>query len=370
MNPKPPSPTNDPQPENQDNSEEGFDDNEGGSRFLLFNVMPSWLVSFLCHIAIIIVLAILVMPTKESKVVSLQAGEQAAEALDSFEMNFDTLDFNVEEAVEQEFSEQETTEVTEMVDTALPEADVDFGNILGADEVALESEMLGALETADMSSETSSRSGNSKGQLLKEYGGNSASEESVALALKWIVKHQLPDGGWSLDHTMGPGNFRDSPDPGNIPQARGAATALAILPLLGAGHTHQTGEYKDEVRRGLKFLMYRAKRAQRGLSYLEPGGSMYSHGLVSIALCEAYAMTKDPELVNYAQGTLWYIEQAQDPVGGGWRYQPRQPGDTSAVGWQLMALKSGKISGLAIQPKTYKLVEKFLDSVSTSGGAF
>ena len=127
MNPKPPSPTNDPQPENQDNSEEGLDDNEGGSRFLLFNVMPSWLVSFLCHIAIIIVLAILVMPTKESKVVSLQAGEQAAEALDSFEMNFDTLDFNVEEAVEQEFSEQETTEVTEMVDTALPEADVDFG---------------------------------------------------------------------------------------------------------------------------------------------------------------------------------------------------------------------------------------------------
>ena len=132
MNQQPPRPTNDPQPEssenseNSENSEEGFDDNEGGSRFLLFNVMPSWLVSFLCHIAIIVVLAILVMPTKESKVVSLQAGEQAAEALDSFEMNFDTLDFNVEEAVEQEFSEEETTEVTEMVDTALPEADVDL----------------------------------------------------------------------------------------------------------------------------------------------------------------------------------------------------------------------------------------------------
>jgi hypothetical protein len=371
MNQKPPRPTNVPQPENQENSEEGLEDNEeGGSRFLLFNVMPSWLVSFLSHIAVIIILAVIIMPPQKDRVVALQAGEQAAQPLESFEMNFDTLDFNAEEAVEQEFSEQETTEVTEMVDTALPEAEVDFGNILGAEEVALESKMLGALEAADMSSETSSRSGNSKGQLLKEYGGNSASEESVALALKWIIKHQLPDGGWSLDHTMGPGNFRDSPDPGNLPQARGAATALAILPLLGAGHTHQTGEYKDEVRRGLKFLMYRAKRAQRGLSYLEPGGSMYSHGLVSIAICEAYAMTKDPELVNYAQGTLWYIEQAQDPVGGGWRYQPRQPGDTSAVGWQLMALKSGKISGLAIQHKTYKLVEKFLDSVSTSGGAF
>ena len=97
---------------------------------------------------------------------------------------------------------------------------------------------------------------------------------------------------------------------------------------------------------------------------------MYSHGLVSIVFCEAYAMTKDPELVKYAQGSLWYIEYAQDPVGGGWRYRPREPGDTSAVGWQLMALKSGKISGLNINPRTYKLAEKFLDGVSTSGGAF
>ena len=166
MNQTPPRPTNVPQPENQENSEEGLEDNEeSGSRFLLCNVMPSWLVSFLSHIAVIIILAVIIMPPQKDRVVALQAGEQAAQPLESFEMNFDTLDFNAEEAVEQEFSEQETTEVTEMVDTALPEAEVDFGNILGAEEVALESEMLGALEAADMSSETSSRSGNSKGQL-------------------------------------------------------------------------------------------------------------------------------------------------------------------------------------------------------------
>ena len=101
MNQKPPRPTSAPQPENQESSEESFDDNEGGSRFLLFNVMPSWLVSFLSHIAVIIILAVIIMPAKKDRVVALQAGEQAAEALDSFEMNFDTLDFNVEEAVEQ-----------------------------------------------------------------------------------------------------------------------------------------------------------------------------------------------------------------------------------------------------------------------------
>ena len=97
---------------------------------------------------------------------------------------------------------------------------------------------------------------------------------------------------------------------------------------------------------------------------------MYSHGLAAIVFCEAYAMTKDSMLAPFAQGTVWFIEDAQDPIGGGWRYRPREPGDTSAVGWQLMALKSGKITGLDINPRTYKRVEKFLDSVSTSGGAF
>ena len=97
---------------------------------------------------------------------------------------------------------------------------------------------------------------------------------------------------------------------------------------------------------------------------------MYSHGLVSIVFCEAYAMTKDSRLAPYAQGSIWFIEDAQDPVGGGWRYMPGQPGDTSAVGWQLMALKSAKLSGLDINKRTYKLASRFLDSVSINSGAF
>lgn len=372
MNQPHPRPSNDPKqtkPVTAQPLDEEDDEDDGGSRFLLFNVMPSWMVSFLTHIAVIVVLAIMVMPQKRDRTVALEAGEQAAVPLESIDMNFDTLDFNTDDAMEQEFSEEVPTEVTETIEVSLPEADVELGNILGSVD-SFDSDMLGALNPSDMGEETASRSGDSRNRLLKKFGGTAASEESVALALKWIVKHQLPDGGWSLDHTRGPGDFRDSPDPGQLSQARSAATALAILPLLGAGHTHQTGEYKEVVRKGLEFLINRAKRAQRGISYLEPGGTMYSHGLVSIVFCEAYAMTKDPELVNYAQGSVWFIEYAQDPIGGGWRYRPREPGDTSAVGWQLMALKSGKISGLNINPKTYKLAEKFLDTVSSSGGAF
>jgi len=96
---------------------------------------------------------------------------------------------------------------------------------------------------------------------------------------------------------------------------------------------------------------------------------MYSHGLAAIALCEAYGMTHDKQLQAPAQGSIAFIVYAQDPVGGGWRYAPKQPGDTSAVGWQIMALKSGHMSYLAVPPATVQGAIRFLDSVQANGGA-
>jgi hypothetical protein len=70
-----------------------------------------------------------------------------------------------------------------------------------------------------------------------------------------------------------------------------------------------------------------------------------------------------------AQLALNYIMAAQDPVGGGWRYAPKQPGDTSAVGWQLMALKSGHMAYLDVNPLVIKKAVEFLDSVQADDGA-
>lgn len=363
---KPAKPT---KPTKQDATVETDDIEETGQRFMLFNVMPSWMVSFITHIAIILALAIMVLPDRRPVEVALQTSEQTVSDLDSIEMDMSDLEFDTSEAFETEISQDSAPEMSESLEEiALADTPLEFGDFMAEDSL-MDSDTMGELSMSDLTQETGSRAGQGKDQLLKKYGGSAASEAAVALALKWIVAHQLPDGGWNLDHRIGPGNFRTSPNPGRLVEARNGATALAILPLLGAGHTHQTGEYKEQVAAGLKFLMERAKRGRKGISYLEPGGSMYSHGLVSIVFCEAYAMTKDPELAKFAQGTVWYIEEAQDPVGGGWRYTPREPGDTSAVGWQLMALKSAKISGLDISPLTYKRAEKFLDSVSDINGA-
>jgi hypothetical protein len=156
--------------------------------------------------------------------------------------------------------------------------------------------------------------------------------------------------------------------------ATNAATALALLPMLGAGQTHIEGQYKDTIKAGLASLIQNMRvKKEDGLptgSWHEPKGRMYSHGLATIAVCEAYAMTKDPDLLQPAQLALNYLVRAQDQRGGGWRYEPRQPGDTSVVGWCLMGLKSGRMGNLTVPPVVFAGANKFLDSVSTDEGAF
>jgi hypothetical protein len=151
--------------------------------------------------------------------------------------------------------------------------------------------------------------------------------------------------------------------------ARNGATGLALLPFLGSGQTHTEGRYKSTIRRGLSYLVNHMRVGAQGGALNESGGAMYSHGLASIALCEAYAMTHDKDLLAPAQAALDFICFAQDSAGGGWRYKPHQPGDTSIVGWQLMALKSAKMAYLKVPDDTFRKAGYFLDSVQSERGS-
>lgn len=213
------------------------------------------------------------------------------------------------------------------------------------------------------------RDGLSRNVLLSLYGGNQRSQQAVDDGLAWIVVHQQADGGWDFNHAQAPGCQGKCPNPGDIAVARNAATAMALLPLLGAGHTHRAGPHRHYVRKGLDFLVSQMKVGPDGGSLCEPGGNMYSHGLASIALCEAYLMTRDEKLKESAQKAVDFIVFAQDPVGGGWRYQPRQKGDTSVFGWQMAALLTGQRAGLRIPSSTQEKARAFLDGVQADGGA-
>jgi hypothetical protein len=207
------------------------------------------------------------------------------------------------------------------------------------------------------------RGASERARLVREAGGTPGSEQAVKRALMWLKLHQNPDGSWSFYHLAGQ---CPCPGHGELAQARIGATAMALLPFLGAGHTHQQGNYQKEVNAGLYFLL---SQQQGNGALWESGGTMYSHGLAGIVLCEAFAMTHDRALSKPAQAALDFIALAQDPIRGGWRYEPRIGSDTSVVGWQLMALKSGHMSGLYVNPRTIQGVQKFLDSVQTDGGS-
>ena len=142
---------------------------------------------------------------------------------------------------------------------------------------------------------------------------------------------------------------------------------MALAPFLGAGYTHLEGEHQETVRRGLYYLVSRALVMSEGVNLQE--GTMYAQGLSAIVLCEAYAMTQDESLREVAQRALDFIDYAQDKRGGGWRYNPGEPGDITVTGWQLMALKSGQMAHLRVGSPSVHLVDRFLSSVQSEEGA-
>ena len=195
-------------------------------------------------------------------------------------------------------------------------------------------------------------------------GGTKYTERSVGAALRWIARHQNPDGSWSIEHNT-KNCLGGICDGGGSEKASVGATAMGLLPFLASGQTHlSNGPYKTHVHKGLLYLI----RVQKPNGALAPNDSreMYEHGLATIALCEAYGMTKDKQIGYAAQAACDYLAAAQNPQGG-WRYKPRSPDtDTSVVGWCVMGLKSGVMAGLNVNPEILSKAKSDLER-ATSG---
>ena len=187
-----------------------------------------------------------------------------------------------------------------------------------------------------------------------------ATEEAIERGLAFIASRQLPAGHWSL---QGHGE--------NVMlQSDTAATGLCLLSFQGAGYTHQQHQYAASVARGLQALI--AMQGTDGNLYRsenpisDQNVAFYSHGIASLALCEAYGMTRDENLREPAQKAIDFISKSQNRERGGWRYQPQVSADTSVSGWMMMALKSGELAGLEIPKGTYEGVDRWLEVAKAS----
>lgn len=217
------------------------------------------------------------------------------------------------------------------------------------------------------------RRAGARSQLAALHGGSPASEAAVEAGLKWLIRHQQPDGSWSFHHTYA--NCDKYCQPEGAAACPTGATGLALLCFLGAGYTHQEGPYQEQLDRALQWLVREAHagdlRFDSSREFAEGHTGMYAQGICGMALCEAYGMTKDERLKQPAIDVIRFIIKSQDSVGGGWRYEPHEPGDTSVVGWHVMALISARMAGLEVPDESKELAKKFLDSVyDKSSGMF
>ena len=334
----------------------------------LTQAVPSWLSSLIVHVLVLLALALLVVP-RSLPVTFMQLEVSPPDPIADVDPEPPSAirlpEFNLPSVTEMDLPPVEAPTSSPPVVELQPASPapmvapqvVEFGDVAGLQPQPL----IGW-------SAHSPFGDRSPGSPLRRNPLARMNEESLGLALEWLAAHQLPDGGWSFDQRRGACQGRCS-HAGNLADARIGATALALLPFLGAGHTHMQGDYQDTVEAGLVYLVRNMRVTGQLGDLTEPGGNMYSHGLAAIALCEAYAMTHDKGLMQPAQLAINYIVHAQDPTGGGWRYEARQTGDTSVVGWQLMALKSGHLAYLRIDPEAVRGAIRFLDSVQEESGA-
>lgn len=358
--------------------DDAYEETSRGGGFGFLKTAPAWLISTFIHVAILLALGLVTLtdPVKLVNVLSATASGEDGPEIEEF--TIEQIDPGEMEPVEEVSEPVEVTEQMDATDPVEVDVPIDIASVpLDVSEFAAMAPASATLQSlaSVQTSEMDSRSEKMKKKLLREYGGNAASEAAVTEALKWLSLHQMPNGGWTFAHNLVCNNACGNPCEERRAKAYNAATAMALLPFLGAGQTHKSGDFQPVVRRGLQFLIGNGKPGVKAgmqvLDLTESAGNMYSHGLAAIALSEAYAMTEDSTLAVPAQAALNYIVAAQCRDGG-WRYtfQDKRGGDTSVVGWQVMALKSGHMGHLLVPPQSIQGSMMFLDKVQSNGGAW
>lgn len=372
--PKNPAPPKSPPPaaEQHDDAEESGPRRSAGSAIL--KTAPAWAVSMLLHIVILLSMALIgqEMPKEEKPRTIVSSAPEVQEEFEEFEEELPEDQPNTpEQDVTNEVVLPDATVVTD-VQVVTDAADVDAAAVSVeftdfSTETAPSSDLLSAVgAVGGTAGGMGGRSGAQRQKLVQSGGGSAESEAAVEAALKWFINHQLPDGSWSFDLTKCPscqGQCKNQAD-GAERYPLAGPTSLALLPFLGRGYTHKEGPYKKQIEFALNAL---ATKVVNGKG--NAGEGNYVQGLAGICLSEAYAMTQDQRLAMPAQLAVSYIMAAQDPVGGGWGYSYRAPGDMSIVGWNLMGLKSGHMAFLSVDPLSVKRAVGFLDSVQSDEGS-
>ena len=336
----------------------------------IFRDMPSWIVSLLFHIILLTLLGLLELPGDDESrkiVLSLVVGpdhQEGGNVIKTDPENEIAQDLPIPKNVNMEDPEQKAKVMHDQETARELIQDFDTFNPKRPD---LEEVKRRIREAQGTRTTVLARDPRVRVEMVTKEGGTTRTEAAVARGLRWLSMHQASDGSWSIKR-FNHGDDCICGNPGSV-VSDSAATSLALLPFLGAGQTHEMGKYKDVVGPGLDWLI--AQQLPDG--DLSPGSTgntrMYAHGQGAIVLCEAFMLSGDEKLRRPAQKAIDFIVKAQHDRGG-WRYRPGSEGDTSVLGWQVMALQSGRMANFYVPPHTIQKAQSYLDQVQWRNGAW
>lgn len=178
-----------------------------------------------------------------------------------------------------------------------------------------------------------------RGRGRKALGriGRGELAKAIEAGLRWLVTHQSKDGGWQ------PKRFTrlclpDSPCKG---AATGASdvelTSLALMALLGDGSTMRSGPYKASVKKAVIWLKNQ-QNEKTGL--IGPAGEsmhVHDHAIATIALTEAYGLSRYRVLKRYAQRAVDFLFESRNNDWG-WSADGSGPAHPATTCWAIQAL--------------------------------
>ncbi|MHC4342254.1 MAG: prenyltransferase/squalene oxidase repeat-containing protein [Planctomycetota bacterium] len=327
---------------------------------------PWWMTSAVIHGVILFILAQVPFSIKRSHD---QANLQA-----NLQKDMDDIDEEEIEEPEPEVPEEEIIEEpieVEEADHDETDVDQDF------EETAFDDGLSDAPFTGPSNNTAIGLGGGAGGgrrgrggrRNLRAGGGSGMTEDAVELGLKWLADHQdvEEDGRWDCDDFMKHDPADDRCDgPGGALYDVGV-TGLSILAFLGAGYTDRgsarENKYAKNVRQGLRFLMT-SQDDEGCFGSRSSQHFMYNTAIATLAMSEAYWMTRNPRYKKPAQEGLNFIARARNPYLA-WRYEPRGgENDSSVTGWMVMALKSGKFGGLDIDPDAFEGARQWIEKMT------
>lgn len=219
--------------------------------------------------------------------------------------------------------------------------------------------------------------GGSGGQFGGKYGkrgggkgGGRASQSAVDLSLDWLKRHQSDSGAWSADRFVEHCE-KDACSGVGDPALGVRVTSHATLAFLGAGNTPNTGKYKSTVKKAVKWLIDRQDVVTgEFLAASAHQDSRVDHALATLVLCEAYGLSKWPQLKEPALQGIARLLAWRVP-GAGWRRAgvDSGEGDVATTVHALLALLSARDFGLDPDPLAIAEAHEWLKSRSAPQSA-